>query len=1041
MLNKKENKGKEVKIIEFKNKKKNYIFQKIKKCKIKLNGKISRKLEEFKKRKEEKNLDKENPYFLDFPVEDIKYDCIGFNSYVDGLYKNIMDDAKMIGLVADYGSGKSTVVNLLEKKLYKALNRRLKKKCKIAKINLWDSINGSKEQSDFEIHKRFLFQLSTQLNDNLIGFLSKKLNPNYSVLNISTKNKRSGLMLGFTLFCYLISVLNKAGILATFNFLPVLGWDKYTILFKIFANFSGFVGLIFTVLLLLSNEVIFSYFKSEKDRNITENDSIEIYLDLIKKYNKKKYNNKKLIIVIEDLDRIDKKNVKGFLNQIYTFYSHSGNKNITFIVAIRPDDYYKSIKTNYKVFDYIVDLQELKLKDYEHILFNLLESKSKVLDKKFSIKINEKEKGKWMWLAQGQSLDIRQLKHRYNDVVLQFSTLIERFPTADISINSCIAVNYLRNEYPIFYQELIKQEAFSDEYNYSDIRKLVNSFLKNNQISDDEMWKDYQNKYLEIGLKNYQGIDSELQLQEKAVNKNFNFFKKDVYKLIQNFYINENLELYFYNYPKGNIIFSFEENIFKDSYLYDINRDDIIDIVDYVLNRNTDFILTIKKKRKDLDLKYPKMIFDYDRIFSEIYTSSDEEEKEYIYIEMLNLSSQNSEITIKRLNIVKQSDVYDEYFVDEYISHIEESFRTENDDTQLVNIRFELLKIFSEYRDYLTTLFFDSFPIISKKELESFEDLIEAIDYISFDNIDEKNIAYIINYINEKYSSSDFDTLCSFLDMIQKNLIIDVYDNLEVFEKFNDNDKIKFKIKYFDMLGFNDAFSIISFIKKIGLSFEDLEIKLSQMFEGNLLDKNIYCKFINTTGTISNITLKYISDKDIEFAFNEVLQNRFYENGYYLSYVKSKILTVGSFEIEREKVFNLKEAYIKLYEDASGNFEEYIINSNSAMEYYKEIELYKKYGESGLMPFSYIANNYDMLKCVINKIDDINILNEYLSNIPKIEISEEDGKELIENYVNKLVLISDEANEHFKSLLPSTSLIRKLNAYRQWRGEKILQTN
>ena len=92
-----------------------------------------------------------NPYFLDLPVEKPKNDYIGFDAQVDALYQNIKNDAKMIGIIADYGSGKSSLVGLLKKKLGRI-------KYKVIIINLWhidkdlETLDGNEDFVQY-IHK------------------------------------------------------------------------------------------------------------------------------------------------------------------------------------------------------------------------------------------------------------------------------------------------------------------------------------------------------------------------------------------------------------------------------------------------------------------------------------------------------------------------------------------------------------------------------------------------------------------------------------------------------------------------------------------------------------------------------------------------------------------------------------------------------------------------------------------------------------------------------------------------------------------------
>ena len=52
-------------------------------------------------------------YFIDVPCSE-KKDAIGYSTYVDSLQSALNTKAKMIGIISNYGSGKSTILNMLK---------------------------------------------------------------------------------------------------------------------------------------------------------------------------------------------------------------------------------------------------------------------------------------------------------------------------------------------------------------------------------------------------------------------------------------------------------------------------------------------------------------------------------------------------------------------------------------------------------------------------------------------------------------------------------------------------------------------------------------------------------------------------------------------------------------------------------------------------------------------------------------------------------------------------------------------------------------
>ena len=61
---------------------------------------------------EEKSIE-EKLYFQDYPVNDYKDDYVGFEEEVRMIEEGIESDCKILGLISEYGSGKSSIIELL----------------------------------------------------------------------------------------------------------------------------------------------------------------------------------------------------------------------------------------------------------------------------------------------------------------------------------------------------------------------------------------------------------------------------------------------------------------------------------------------------------------------------------------------------------------------------------------------------------------------------------------------------------------------------------------------------------------------------------------------------------------------------------------------------------------------------------------------------------------------------------------------------------------------------------------------------------------
>lgn len=126
------------------------------------------------------NHDSNNLYFIEKPAD---LDLIGFESYIESLHIAIENGAKFIGLISDFGSGKSTIINMLKRdfnNIYHVVN-----------INLWDCNSTDNIDNQFYIHKNFLYQLIDNLPLENKSYFKKKINKNYSFIDIQLFKKKT----------------------------------------------------------------------------------------------------------------------------------------------------------------------------------------------------------------------------------------------------------------------------------------------------------------------------------------------------------------------------------------------------------------------------------------------------------------------------------------------------------------------------------------------------------------------------------------------------------------------------------------------------------------------------------------------------------------------------------------------------------------------------------------------------------------------------------------------------------------------------------
>ena len=112
------------------------------------------------------NDTKENYYFIEGATEN---DLIGFNSYVNSLKNVIKSGSKFIGIISDFGTGKSSLIKMLEKDF--------EKEYKFITVNLWNCENNEKD--NINIHQIFLNQLINELKILPKSYYKNRINKIY----------------------------------------------------------------------------------------------------------------------------------------------------------------------------------------------------------------------------------------------------------------------------------------------------------------------------------------------------------------------------------------------------------------------------------------------------------------------------------------------------------------------------------------------------------------------------------------------------------------------------------------------------------------------------------------------------------------------------------------------------------------------------------------------------------------------------------------------------------------------------------------------
>lgn len=98
--------------------------------------------------------DNKNMIYLNTPITTEKNDVIGLSVCADKLSDAIDTGAQMIAITSPFGSGKTSIIDLMQEK------RANNKKEHILKIPMWSQLHQLENHTN-ELHKNFLYQISS----------------------------------------------------------------------------------------------------------------------------------------------------------------------------------------------------------------------------------------------------------------------------------------------------------------------------------------------------------------------------------------------------------------------------------------------------------------------------------------------------------------------------------------------------------------------------------------------------------------------------------------------------------------------------------------------------------------------------------------------------------------------------------------------------------------------------------------------------------------------------------------------------------------
>lgn len=787
--------------------------------------------------------------FNNTPISDEKYDIFNFKEQVNILGGAIKNGSALIGIIGDYGSGKSSLTEICQKILYRKYGQAIR-------INMWDTTERNNLEQGFNFLMRsFLYQLAQgnkRKNVNFAKYINERQSRNYGKLSLTMASQGAlfwfllaglFLVLFFTLtnndiFTLLISFISKYEMNTLLTFVNLIKIFSYPILF---------ISIIHIYFGIKVGAFVFSLWDSQGKMNPEYGDIFDNYIHIINRFTRFSFSKRKKIIYVEDLDRInDKRLVILFLKELHRLINilpiNQRNK-VAFVISLKSESSLKRELLNNvpkddksiysKIFDFTIWIKPIHYENISDVFWELLRQNQEPvkiilgLDKSKDLtKIILKD---LEWLQIGENLTIREIKDRLNETFILYQTLKVRNPeNSSVKLKKCCAVTYLHRTYPDEYEELLKREQVMAEL-----------------IRDCCQWQ--KNDEKTITEKTAEIIGKELFKDVKNTNHCFTI---DFAKMLFAADIDEDFMMYFYNYPISSYIKSLDE---KDIFDYIIHPSNNFK-ADAHLSDKIDYVITQKKGRiiekaidelNEKELGMPDIIFENEQLF----TFSLKYNEDFI---MSTLEIYSRAATEKTNKICYLFEKILSYCIDEKLKkEIIESqiyeliFNTpRNNLNDILSFRVNLIKSVKSYIHYFHSLFVDDeMPIISKQELQLLDSPDEKLSLINDEFIDKRNNIYIFEEIqvlelNDNQYKKAETIISNIRDIeelpnIQRYLLVFLSKN----KKYNDH----FFTLILDNLGDNDKSSFCEYLNSIDLSLLTKEqlSKLDKMRLRNIYNENI----------------------------------------------------------------------------------------------------------------------------------------------------------------------------------------------------------
>jgi len=927
-------------------------------------------------KKKRKNTTFAPVVFNNTPITNYKHDIFGFKEYVKIIDKAIQTGSTLIGIIGDYGSGKSSLTEICQKYLSHKYGSAIR-------INMWDTIDENNNDKNFNfLIRSFLYQLAQgnkKKNVNFARYINERQSRNFGKLSVTMSSRWALLFFLFSgLFLILFFSLTNINL---FNFIVnYLRSNEHLNLLelinrlRIFSYPILFISIIFAYFGIKKGSFVFSLWDSQGKMKPEYGDNFDNFIHIMNRIIFRSFLSRKKIIYIEDLDRIvNKTYVVDFLKELHRFINIlpiRHKKKISFILSLKSESSLKKDitiedKSFYsKIFDYTLWIKPIHYENITEVIWELLQQNKNIIKDILSIgkgeELTKSILNELSWILKGENLTIRELKDRLNEVFILYQTIKSRdFESSSVELKKCCAVTYLHRVYSNEYEELIKHEQLMAEL-----------------IRDCYKYK-YNNK---------EQINENVKSSIKKIFDNSDAFTIDFAKMIFSSGIDEDFLMYFYNYPTSSYIKNLDE---KELFEYLLHPSDKIKKDNQLAEKINRVIY--KKEGKVIETaineiyenkqNLPDFVFENELLLSFIVVRN-----KYVVINTLEYFSL---VIIKRprrlcYNLSKLlSYSIDENLKIDLIEKIMASLVNYIDDIdkeKMIEARTAIINSVESYIIYFKDLFLDEeMPLITRAELELLNNIDNKISLINYKLINKNNYTDIFNEIN----SLD-------LDDKQFTEIVKSYSNIENFDKLPNI--YKFLLIFLSKnKQYNEQF--------ISLIIENHDDE----------DKPDICNYLN------NINLSLLSEKQLE-EFDEMNLVNLSETA--IDYFENKKL-YKSIILSREKlgiidsfdfVTNELVGFVSYFNDVYNEYPEAFINIRFAA--------FKQLHNSNDLLYTLYNDNFPLINK--NEIELIDDTNEELFKFLNHSLINEENCIILADYCNFKVFSGVKLYHFFDTLFLKT---------------------